>query len=737
MFRIIHILAIMFIALTSTMLLGQNDSVSEQVSRRPKVGVVLSGGGAKGIAHLGVLKVLEEQNIPIDYICGTSMGSFIGALYSAGYSTDSIMGILKVSDRDALAKDRVPRDFIDFSERDNYEKYLISVNFDEDFNLTLPKGAVIGQNLNLMMNKYLWNYLGDMDFSDMPIPYFCIGADIISGKAIVLDKGNIVDAVRASIAVPLIFTPVQIDSMLLVDGGIYNNFPTKEMKDKGADIIIGVNVGFEPHSQTDLKHIAKVIDQLMWVNNVDNNEKAKQYCDILIEPNVNNISSSSFTNVDDIYNIGRESALEQISAIDSLSTFLNNYGETRKEHSISEPLQRYITQFEINGLTKSEIRYFNNHLQIQNRDYITSDEISMAILHERGELDYKSITYNIKNDSIIAFNIEKKKNDYRGQIGINFDTYSYGKLKLNFDINKIFSLPTNINVNGEISRNPSLEFNYLYTFDEIERITSKGNSSFSFGITSSIKNDNIYRWENLERNTDERSTASQVKLYIQRQFMFHYMYSAGISHIHHKIKIPRTSKIDESVVSLYYTLKKDRIDDTEYPTRGASYEIDVKLQAHTNGSHPFNISLQGDYKKVIPISKSIYFTPSVKVGVNTASSTGYASKFYIGGETTCNTLNSIPLYGYNICELAFNNVVAGYLNFRWNVHDNHNMLLLSNFSIGTDNLTSIFGNDEIFFGSGIGLGYSFNSFIGPFEIIISKAFENKNPTIWANIGYHF
>ena len=133
----------------------------------------------------------------------------------------------------------------------------------------------------------------------------------------------------------------------------------------------------------------------------------------------------------------------------------------------------------------------------------------------------------------------------------------------------------------------------------------------------------------------------------------------------------------------------------------------------------------------------MYFTPGVKVGINTAPNTGYASKFYIGGETTCNTLNSIPLYGYNICELAFNNVVAGYLNLRWNVHKNHNILLLPNISLGADNLTDIFRGEDIFCGSGIGLGYSFNSFIGPFEIIISKAFENKSPTIWANIGYHF
>lgn len=736
MFRVVHILAIMFIALTSTMLSAQSDSVAVQGSR-PKVGVVLSGGGAKGIAHLGVLKVLEEQDIPIDYICGTSMGSFVGVLYSAGYSVDSIMSILGSLDKDALSRDRIPRDFIDFRERDDYEKYIISANFDDNFGINIPKGAVIGQNLNLMMNKYLWNYLGDMDFSDMPIPYFCIGADIISGKHVVLDKGNIVDAVRASIAVPLIFTPVQIDSMLLVDGGIYNNFPTKEMKDKGVDIIIGVNVGFEPHSQTELKQIAKVVDQLMWVNNVDNNKKAKQYCDILIEPDVDNISSSSFKKISDIYNIGKESAMEQISSIDSLSKYLNIHKTERAKHLISEPRQRYITTFEVNGLVPSDENVFYNYLQLNERDYITSDEISMAILHERGELDYNSITYTIKSDSVIVFDVEKKENKYSGQIGLNFDTYSYGKLKLNFNINKIFSLPTDININGEICRNPSLEFNYLYTIDKIKSITHKGNSSFSFGFTGSLKNDNIYRWENLERNTDERSTAMQAKIYLQREFRFHYMYSAGISYVHHKIKIPRTSVINESVVFLYYTLKKDRIDNTEYPSRGASYEIKAEIQAHTNGYYPINISLQGNYKKAIPISKSLYFTPGVKVGINTAPNTGYASKFYIGGETTCNTLNSIPLYGYNICELAFNNVVAGYLNLRWNVHKNHNILLLPNISLGADNFTDIFRGEDIFCGSGIGLGYSFNSFIGPFEIIISKAFENKSPTIWANIGYHF
>ena len=221
--------------------------------------------------------------------------------------------------------------------------------------------------------------------------------------------------------------------------------------------------------------------------------------------------------------------MEQISSIDSLSKYLNIHKTERAKHLISEPRQRYITTFEVNGLVPSDENVFYNYLQLNERDYITSDEISMAILHERGELDYNSITYTIKSDSVIVFDVEKRENKYSGQIGLNFDTYSYGKLKLNFNINKIFSLPTDININGEICRNPSLEFNYLYTIDKIKSITHKGNSSFSFGFTGSLKNDNIYRWENLERNTDERSTAMQAKIYLQREFRFHYMYSAGIS----------------------------------------------------------------------------------------------------------------------------------------------------------------------------------------------------------------
>ncbi|UCE94506.1 MAG: patatin-like phospholipase family protein, partial [Flavobacteriaceae bacterium] len=207
----------------------------------PKVGLLLSGGGAKGLAHIGVLKTLDSLGVEVDYVGGTSMGSIVGALYASGYSGKKLEKIFSEIDFDELINDEIPRNSKSFYERDLSEKYALSLPFD-NFKITVPSALSRGQNVFNLFSRLLLHVSDIEDFSKLPIPYFCIATDIETGEQVMLEEGNLAQAITASGALPTLFQPVHLEDKILIDGGVVNNYPIDEMRYKGVDIIIGVDV---------------------------------------------------------------------------------------------------------------------------------------------------------------------------------------------------------------------------------------------------------------------------------------------------------------------------------------------------------------------------------------------------------------------------------------------------------------------------------------------------------------
>ena len=209
---------------------------------RKKVGVVLSGGGAKGVAHIQALKVIEEAGIPIDYIVGTSMGSIIGGLYSIGYTPQQLDSMVRKQDWMFLLSDRVKRSAMSLNEREKSEKYVFSFPFTKSPKDAVSGGIIKGQNLANLFTELTVGYHDSVDFNKLPIPFACVSQNIVNGEQIVFHNGILATAMRASMAIPGVFTPVRKDSMILIDGGMINNYPVDVARSMGADIIIGVDV---------------------------------------------------------------------------------------------------------------------------------------------------------------------------------------------------------------------------------------------------------------------------------------------------------------------------------------------------------------------------------------------------------------------------------------------------------------------------------------------------------------
>ncbi len=223
-----------FKILFSILLLLQSGQyvISQQVNSRPKVGLALSGGGSLGMAHIGVIKVMEEAGLRPDYITGVSMGSIVGGFYAIGYSADSLHKIVKGMNWDLILSNNIEENKVIFSEKEHFNNSIISLPLTSR-KVTLPSGLINGQQIENLFSYYAWPAAGRNDFSKLPIPFMCLAVDILTGKKVGLRSGYLPDAMRASSAVPTLFTPIKIDSALLVDGGVLRNYAADEVRKDG------------------------------------------------------------------------------------------------------------------------------------------------------------------------------------------------------------------------------------------------------------------------------------------------------------------------------------------------------------------------------------------------------------------------------------------------------------------------------------------------------------------------
>ncbi len=303
----------------------------EQV--RPKVGLVLSGGGARGGAHVGVIRVLEELRIPVDYVAGTSMGALVGGLYASGMSADELVAVMETADWNALLTDRPPRGRRSFRRKTDDLGFLVDFDLGVDrTGLKLPSGLVQGQNLELALRRHTLPVSSIEDFDALPIPFRAVATDIATGDMVVFASGDLVTAMRASMSVPGIFRPESYEGRILVDGGVANNLPIGIVREMGADIVIAVDVGFPLQPPSELGSAVAITRQMLTILI---NSRARDQLRFLgedgihIEPALGDIGSQAFNRVPEAMVIGREAARRQTGELSRLSVSEAEYREWR------------------------------------------------------------------------------------------------------------------------------------------------------------------------------------------------------------------------------------------------------------------------------------------------------------------------------------------------------------------------------------------------------------------------
>ncbi|MEX5668368.1 patatin-like phospholipase family protein [Pseudomonas neuropathica] len=301
---------------------------------RPKVGLVLSGGAARGLAHIGVLKALEEQGIKIDAIAGTSMGAVVGGLYASGYKIDELEKLALNIDWQAALSDAPPREDVPFRRKQDDRDFLVKqkLSFRDDGSLGLPLGVIQGQNLALLLESLLAHTSDTRDFDKLPIPFRAVATDISNGEKVVFRKGHLPQVIRASMSIPAVFAPVELDGRLLVDGGMTDNIPLDVAREMGVDVAIVVDIGTPLRNRKQLTTVVDVLNQsitLMTRSNSEEQLAALKSSDVLIQPALAAFGVTDFGKAQEMIDAGYratrilDARLAQLKPVESQDAELN------------------------------------------------------------------------------------------------------------------------------------------------------------------------------------------------------------------------------------------------------------------------------------------------------------------------------------------------------------------------------------------------------------------------------
>jgi NTE family protein len=298
-------------------------------AERPRIGLALSGGGARGAAHIGVLRVLEENRIPIDYIAGTSMGAIVGGLYASGMSPDELETLISRIDWMDAFVERIPRKDRSFRRKRDDDYYLVrhrpGLSMD---GFRFPTGLLDGQKIDLLLKKFALPVVGVRDFDDLAIPFRAVATDLATGETVVLERGDLALAMRASMSIPAVFAPREIDGALLVDGGVSCNLPIDVVRRMGADIVIAVDIGTPLQKREELQSVLAVTDQITTIltrRDADRQIGAMTGEDILIAPDLGDIATASFDRAAEAIPIGERAAKARREELSRLSVTPEEY----------------------------------------------------------------------------------------------------------------------------------------------------------------------------------------------------------------------------------------------------------------------------------------------------------------------------------------------------------------------------------------------------------------------------
>lgn len=718
-----------------------------------KVGLVLSGGGAKGLAHIGALKVIDSLGIRVDYIGGTSMGAIIGSLYASGYSGKQLDSIFRNVDFDNIISDNLPREAKTFYERQNDEKYAIVLPI-EGYKVKLPSALSRGQNAYAMLSKLTLHVNDIDDFSKLPIPFFCIATNVETGKQVVLDQGNLAQSVMASGAFPSLFQPVMINDQILIDGGVANNYPIDELRAKGVDIIIGVDVQDDLATRSELTTAPEILLQINNYRTIkDMGEKSKK-TDVYIKPNVKDFNVVSFDGGEQLIDLGTEGALKQVETLKNLAS---NQTFGKKEGPVIHPIDSIkINDISIKGNENYTRAYILGKLKFKASQKLSYNDFSKGVNNLVATNNFDSFLYNLEPSqydegyNMHAVLRESSKTNFL-KLGIHYDDLYKSSVLIN--LTKKRALGRNDVASFDFILGDNVRYNFEYHIDN--------GFYWSVGIRSRYDEFNQSIGAESILTPDELAMVNVNKLamkindftnqfYLQTLFSKDLALTLGFEHKRLKFStetILTDNNNDEETVfeksdylSLFGKLKFDTYDDKHFPTKGFLFDGDFHTYFHSSDYND-NFTAFSIAKATIGFSQSISNNLTLnwtnQGGFRIGEGTNPYLSFSLGGYGAHLINNYTPFLGYDFLALTGNSFVKSTLTLDYEIFKKNHINLVVNVANVEDNIFETKEWLSLPDYTGYALGYALETFIGPIEAKYSWSPETKKGAWFFNIGFWF
>lgn len=736
--------AIFYILFSIFFFLFSQNSYSQDSIKRPKIGLVLTGGGAKGFAHIGVLKVIEKAGIKIDYIGGTSMGAVVGGLYASGYSAQQIDSIFQNTNFDELLQDYIPRTSKSFYEKKNDELYAMSLPFNK-FSLGVPIALSKGMYNYNLLTKLTHKVRHVRDFNKLPIPFLCIATNIETGEQLVLNNGYLPQALLASSAFPTLFSPVEIDGKVLIDGGVTNNYPIDEVKKMGADIIIGVDVQDGLKDRNALKEATKILLQISNLQMIEGMKEKIKKTDIYIKPDITDYSVISFDKGTEIVKKGEDAALEVFDKLKKLSV---QNGQFKLNNLKCKTDSINVDRISINDVKNYTRAYIIGKLGFKQGNKVSYDDIKKGINTLNATGNFSSINYKINDlnpGDELDLTITESKNKSFLKFALHYDELYKSAALINFTQKKsifrndVFSLDIALGDNFRYNLDYYIDNGFYFSFGFKSRF-----NQFNRNIATDFSNGNFFSQYSINSiNIDFSDLTNQA--YLQTIFAQKFLIGAGLEYKHIKIKsktLENNNPIFENsdYASAFGYVKYDSFDNKYFPKKGWFFNSDLQTYLYssdfTSQFNRFSI-MKGE----IGITRTFYKVVNLKLQADAGFSFGEDSvhflDFVLGGYGFNAINNFKPFYGYDFISIAADSYIKTLATVDIEFYKKNHINFSANIANAEDKLFSTGNWIATPRYAGYAFGYGMETALGPIEVKYSWAPELPKGYFWFNVGFWF
>ena len=695
------------------------------VPKNPKIGLSLSGGGAKGYAHIGVLKVLDSLGVKVDYISGTSMGAIVGGLYASGYTGKEIEKVVMETDFYTIIANEKNRKETTFFDK-SVDKYILNIPVkDGKFNV-LPKAISTGQKNIYLLKELFKNVSAINDFSKLPIPFMCIATNLESGKIEIFEQGDLVSSIMASSAFPSLMDPVKINDSLYIDGAMTINYPSKPLKDKGIDIVIGVDLSQGLANRDNLQSAIDILNQVIDFGIQKETKNQYQYTDVNIHPDLTGITATSYDAKRAILDSGYVEAKKYVETLSLLPK--------RKDELLRVPLNSiYSNVYKIDSLILENSNIFGkNYVQgkmnLRVPSLQTYGGINQMIDRLYSTNNYRLINYDIvqKNDqNYLKLNVTEDDTRFFLKFGLHYDEVFKTGLLLNATAKRLLFRNSTVSLDVVVGDKPRYYLNYF-----IDNGYIPGFGVYASGMSLDLRDigSNVYENWNWFRN----------EAFIQSVWRDKYAIGGGISHDYYEGKFTWESSYSDThnFINPYVFIKTDTQDNTSFPTKGLflyaeGKVLDLLNKEQEGRTFQLKISSQINF----PLNSWLTYRVGLFGGVTVGDEISSFYQYRIGGLFEQNVGNFVKFQGYEFGQLHSKNLLTASNTFQFNFSKNY--YVDAHLSLG--NLFNDIKVDDILHisESSAGITAGYKSPFGQIKLNYSRSLNRNNNILSVILGHWF